>query len=157
MYKLTFVLAAVICALDQFTKWLILEVVMQPVQTFEITGFFNIVLAFNRGVSFGLFGNEAAWMPYVLSGVAAAIVVGMLLWLRSQKDMLTATAVGFVVGGAIGNVIDRLRIGVVVDFLDFHLAGWHWPAFNVADTAIFLGVAILMFASLFGGASEGKR
>ncbi|TQV83938.1 signal peptidase II [Denitrobaculum tricleocarpae] len=157
MYKLTAILAVVVCALDQFTKWLILEVVMQPVQTFEITGFFNIVLAFNRGVSFGLFGNDAAIMPYILSAVAAVIVVALLVWLREQDQKANALAVGLVVGGAIGNVIDRLRIGMVVDFLDFHLAGWHWPAFNVADTAIFLGVAVLMFASLFGGVSEGKR
>lgn len=157
MYKLTAILAVTVCALDQFSKWLILEVVMQPVQSFEITGFFNIVLAFNRGVSFGLFGNEADIMPYILSAVAAAIVVALLLWLRGQDQKANAVAVGLVVGGAIGNVIDRLRIGMVVDFLDFHLAGWHWPAFNLADTAIFLGVALLMFASLFGGASEGKR
>ena len=157
MFKLTAILAAIVCALDQFTKWLILEVVMQPVQTFEITGFFNIVLAFNRGVSFGLFGNDAAIMPYILSAVAFAIVIALLVWLRGQDQMINAVAVGLVIGGAIGNVIDRLRIGMVVDFLDFHLAGWHWPAFNVADTAIFLGVGVLMFASLFGGAREGKR
>lgn len=157
MFKLTAILAVIVCVLDQFTKWLILDVVMQPPQSFEITGFFNIVLAFNRGVSFGLFGNEAAIMPYILSGVAAVIVVALLIWLRGQDHKANAVAVGLVVGGAIGNVIDRLRIGMVVDFLDFHLAGWHWPAFNVADTAIFLGVGVLMFASLFGGVSEGKR
>ncbi|WP_282607498.1 signal peptidase II [Pelagibius sp. Alg239-R121] len=157
MYKLTAVLATIVVVLDQLTKWLILEVVMQPVQTFEITGFFNIVLAFNRGVSFGLFGNDTTWMPYVLSAVAAAIVVGLLIWLRGQDHRINAVAVGLVVGGAIGNVIDRIRIGVVVDFLDFHFAGWHWPAFNVADMAITLGVAVLMFASLFGYVSEGKR
>jgi signal peptidase II len=157
MYKLTGLLAAVVITLDQLTKWVILEVVMQPVQTFEITGFFNIVLAFNRGVSFGLFGTDTIWMPYVLSAVAVAIVIGLLIWLRGQKHGINAVAVGLVVGGAVGNVIDRIRFGVVVDFLDFHLAGWHWPAFNVADSAIFLGVALLMFGSLFGHASKSKR
>jgi signal peptidase II len=157
MYKLTALLAAVVITLDQLTKWMILEVVMQPVQTFEITGFFNIVLAFNRGVSFGLFGTDTIWMPYVLSAVAVAIVIGLLIWLRGQKNGINAVAVGLVVGGAVGNVIDRIRFGVVVDFLDFHLAGWHWPAFNVADSAIFLGVALLMFGSLFGHASKSKR
>ena len=159
MYKLTAVLAAIVIILDQLTKWLILEVVMQPVvQVFEVTSFFNIVLAYNRGVSFGLFGNDNIWMPYVLSGVAAAIVVGLLIWLRDQVHLIYGVAVGLVIGGAIGNVIDRLRIGAVVDFLDFTLPLYgRWPAFNLADSAIFVGVAILAFASLFGYDSEGKR
>lgn len=159
MYKLTAVLAVVVMLLDQLTKWLILEVVMQPaVRVVEITSFFNIVLAYNRGVSFGLFGNDNVWMPYVLSGVAAVIVVGLLIWLRGQAHRIYGVAVGLVIGGAIGNVIDRLRIGAVVDFLDFTLPLYgRWPAFNVADSAIFVGVAILAFASLFGYETEGKR
>ncbi len=159
MYKLTAILAFVVMFLDQLTKWLILEVVMQPeVRVVEITSFFNIVLAYNRGVSFGLFGTDDVWMPYVLSGVAAVIVVGLLIWLRDQTHRIYALAVGLVIGGAIGNVIDRLRIGAVVDFLDFILPLYgRWPAFNVADSAIFVGVAILAFASLFGYETEGKR
>lgn len=145
-------LAAVVVVLDQLSKWLILTEVMAPPRVIEVTGFFNLVLAFNRGVSFGLLASDYAWKPYLLAGLAL-LVVGLLLhWLRRQQGWVPAVAVGLIVGGAVGNVVDRFVHGAVVDFLDFHLAGWHWPAFNLADTAIVCGVGLLLADSLFGSA-----
>src|SRR3546814_1336123 len=98
---------------------------------FALTGFFNLVLTYNTGVSFGLFQGEAAWQPYFLIAVNLAVAAALLLWLRKQSGDLLIWAVGLVVGGAVGNAIDRFHQPGVVDFLDLHLAGWHWPAFNV--------------------------
>lgn len=149
-------LALLVVALDQASKWLVLEVVMQPPRVVPITGFFNLVLTYNTGVSFGLLGGEREWQPWLLSGLALVIVVALLLWLRRQERALPAIAIGLIAGGAVGNVIDRLRFRAVVDFLDLHAAGWHWPAFNVADSAITIGVILLLLDGLFPGASRRK-
>lgn len=143
-------LAAVVVVLDQLTKWLILTQVMAPPRVIEVTGFFNLVLAFNRGVSFGLLASDYGWKPYLLAGLALAVVALLLYWVRRQPGWLPGVAVGLIVGGAVGNVLDRFVHGAVVDFLDLHLAGWHWPAFNLADTAIVCGVGLLLLDSLFG-------
>ena len=110
-----------------------------------MTPFFNLVLVWNRGVSFGMFNSGGAFAPWLLSGLALAVVVGLLVWLKRSDQLLTGLGLGLVIGGAFGNLIDRIRFGAVVDFLDFHLAGWHWPAFNLADAAICVG-AVLMLA-----------
>ncbi|MBK4721345.1 signal peptidase II [Azospirillum sp. YIM DDC1] len=144
--------AALVVVLDQLTKWWILDVVMQPYpRVVEVTPFFNLVLAWNTGVSFGTFGSSHAWMPYVLAAVAFAIVVALLLWLRQADRRYLALALGMVIGGAIGNVIDRFLYGAVADFLDFHIGGWHFWAFNVADSGISVGVALLVLDGLFAG------
>lgn len=141
--------AAFAILLDQFSKWVILTQVMQPPRVIEVTGFFNLVLGFNRGVSFGLFSSNSAWTQWILSALALAVVVGLLVWLRGYPGRFPAVGIGLIVGGAIGNVIDRVRLGGVVDFLDFYVAGWHWPAFNLGDSSIFVGVALLIFDGLF--------
>jgi signal peptidase II len=120
-----------------------------PPRVVEVTGFFNLVLTLNTGVSFGMLGGEVGWKPFALSVLALVIVVALLVWLKRQPEPLLALAVGLVAGGAIGNSIDRLRFGGVVDFLDFHLGDWHWYAFNVADSAIAVGVAVLVLDGLF--------
>ena len=118
---------------------------------------FNLVLTFNQGVSFGLFSGEASWQPYLLSALALAISIGLFVWLAKQPSRHLAIAVGLIVGGAVGNIIDRLRISAVVDFLDFHWGDWHWPAFNLADSAITLGViSILVVDILFDGGAQSK-
>jgi signal peptidase II len=143
-------MAVLVVALDQLTKWWILEVVMQPVpRIVEVTPFFNLVLAWNYGVSFGTFASTEAYMPYVLSAVAFGIVVVLLVWMRNAGRRFIAVALGMVIGGAIGNIIDRIRFGAVADFLDFHVAGWHFWAFNIADSGITVGVALLLIDGLF--------
>ena len=143
-----------VVALDQLSKWQILEHLMAPPQA--VTGFFNLVLVCNTGISFGLLPGGSPWQPWLLSGFALAVAAGLLYWVRNKDSRLLTLGVGLVVGGALGNVVDRLRVGCVIDFLDFHLAGWHWPAFNVADSAITLGVVLLLVHGLFFEASEGK-
>ena len=157
--RLGFGLAAAVLLLDQATKWLIVAVVMQPPRVIEVTGFFNLVLTYNTGVSFGIGSSGVAtWQPWVLSALSLAIVTGLVYWLRQQHHRLPALAIGAIIGGALGNVIDRIHTAPhgVIDFLDFHGAlfallptGRHWPAFNVADSAIMLGVVVLVVDGLF--------
>ena len=149
-------LAAAIFLLDQITKWLILTQVMQPPRVIEVTGFFNLVLTYNRGISFGMFRGDSPWQPWILSGISLVIVVGLVIWLSKQTRRLPALAIGGIVGGALGNVIDRMIHPGVVDFLDFHAMGWHWPAFNVADSAIVIGVVLLILDGLFSPEEAGK-
>ncbi|SBW12511.1 Lipoprotein signal peptidase [uncultured Alphaproteobacteria bacterium] len=141
------VIAAAILVLDQITKAAILDL-MQPPRVIEVLPVFNLVLAMNRGVSFSLFAGHAD-APLLLSGLAAVLIAALLWWLRTAEHPLTRTAIGLVVGGAVGNLIDRVRYGAVVDFLDAHWGDWHWPAFNVADSAITVGALLLMFDALF--------
>ncbi|HYE00409.1 MAG TPA: signal peptidase II [Alphaproteobacteria bacterium] len=122
-----------------------------------VTSFFNIVLAWNPGVSFGMFAGAHDLMPWILSAVAIAISAVLLRWLWRAESAMAAAGLGMIVGGAIGNVIDRARFGAVVDFLDFHIAGYHWPAFNVADSGITVGVALLLIDSLRQGAATRKE
>jgi signal peptidase II len=119
-----------------------------PGQQETITSFFNLVLIHNRGMSFGLFNHNGGLNALLFSLVAAVIVTVLIYWLSRVESSVLAMAIGLVIGGAIGNVIDRIRFGAVVDFLDFHVGSWHWPAFNVADSAICVGVAVMLLDSL---------
>ena len=140
------VAAALVAAMiDQGTKWLIVEVVMQPPRSIPVTTFLNLSLSFNTGVSFGLFGQAPAWL---LMAFTLAIVAGLLVWIHRSDSRLTASALGLVVGGALGNLLDRLRQGAVADFLDFYIGSYHWPAFNLADVAIVCGVGLLLVESV---------
>lgn len=145
-------IALLVLAADQASKWWILAVIMQPPTAIEVTPFLNIVLAWNRGVSFGLFnggGQGAAAWPFI--AVSLAIAALLVIWLARAERRWTAAALGFLIGGAVGNVVDRFRFGAVVDFLDLHAGVYHWPAFNLADSAIVTGAAFLFAETLFGG------
>lgn len=141
-------LAAAVLAADQLTKELALAH-LDPTRPLEVTSFFNLVLVWNRGVSFGLLAGTGGSAPWLLIGLAAAISALLVVWLRREPRSLPRAALWLVLAGAVGNVIDRLRHGAVVDFLDFHLSGHHWPAFNVADSAIVIGAGLLLFDGLF--------
>jgi len=143
-----FAVAAVTLVVDQISKWWIVGRVMDPPRAIELTPFFNLVMVWNRGITFGLFG-DAHWGRWAFAVVALVIVGVLISWLSRPSHRSTAIALGLVIGGAIGNVIDRVRWGAVADFLDFHVAGWHWPAFNVADSAIVIGVGLLLLEALF--------
>ncbi|MFT5440655.1 MAG: signal peptidase II [Alphaproteobacteria bacterium] len=134
--------------LDQLSKWWILTIVMNPPKRIPLIEFFSLVLVYNRGVSFGIFNDAPDWARWALIVFAVLIAAALLIWMRYAESRLLALALGFVAGGAIGNVIDRIYYGAVVDFLDFHVGAWHWPAFNVADSAITVGVALLIVDSL---------
>jgi signal peptidase II len=142
--------AAAVVIIDQLSKAAVLGFFGgSPLGAHEtITPFFNLVLTYNRGISFGLF-NTPGGVNLLLFPLLAAIIVTMLIvWLRRVESPFLAVAIGLVIGGAVGNVIDRIRLGAVVDFLDFYLGAWHWPAFNVADSAICLGVAAMLLDGL---------
>jgi len=154
--RVSAVLAGGFLLLDQITKWVIEEVMANRLQPIEITGFFNFVLTYNTGVSFGMLGGSAAWQPYALGAVALAISAGLFAWLWRQPDRVFGISVGLIVGGALGNAIDRVIRPGVADFLDFHIGNWHWPAFNVADSAITVGVALILLDNLFLRRESGK-
>lgn len=143
-------LGALVLALDQASKIWVLGALGAARPAIEVTSFLNIVLVWNRGISFGLFSRESDWQPWLLVGLSLVIVAGLLVWLRTARGLWTTLAIGLVAGGAAGNAVDRARLGAVVDFVDFHVAGWHFAAFNVADAAITCGVAVLLAVSLFG-------
>lgn len=144
-------IAAVVFALDQLTKWWIIHVVENPLRILEITPFFNIVLVRNRGVSFGMMAQDEAWGKWLLVVLALAIAGGLLVWLFRARGTWVAVALGLIIGGAAGNVLDRFRFGGVTDFLDLHWGDvYHWPAFNLADSAITVGVVILLADALIG-------
>ncbi len=144
---------AVVLALgiDQASKWLVVNSIMQPPRIIEVTSFFNLVLLYNTGVSFGMFGGSMADRQIVLIALNAAIVIGLLAWASRTVFKSERIGLGLICGGALGNIIDRWRQGGVTDFLDFHLAGWHWPAFNFADVTIFVGFSMLLIQSFRPG------
>jgi signal peptidase II len=138
--------AAVVALLDQFSKAWVLGFFGEAgcaAHYRPVTRFFDLVLICNTGISFGLF-NRSSLGSLVFMVAGSAIVVVLLVWLSRVRDPLLAVALGLVIGGAVGNVIDRLRFDGVIDFLYFHAGTWGWPAFNLADSAICLGVAAIL-------------
>jgi signal peptidase II len=158
MLRLGLTLALAVLAADQATKWLIKRVTLdEGVRSITILPFFDIVAAWNYGVSFGMFNNGDAGDRWVFIAIAAAIVTMLVVWLRRAENTLVAIGLGLVIGGALGNVVDRMLFGAVFDFLLFHAYGWQWPAFNLADSAICVGVGMLIADSLFGRKSLSKQ
>lgn len=114
-----------------------------------VTAFFDLVLTCNHGMSFGMFNTSAGVSVPLFVLAAVGIVAILVFWLSRVQSEMLSVAIGLIVGGAIGNVVDRLMYGGVIDFLYFHLGSWYWPAFNIADSAICIGVAIMLFDGLF--------
>ena len=136
--------------LDQVSKLVVLRYFGEAgcaIHQQAVTSFLDLVLTCNRGVSFGMF-NQPRRQLADLYGAAAVIVIVLTLWLARVRTGFLAIAIGLIIGGAIGNVIDRLRFGAVIDFLYFHAGSWYWPAFNLADSAICLGVAAMLLDGL---------
>ncbi len=148
MLRFGLAIAGAIAVLDQATKVWMLEAVLNPPRPMEIAPFFNLVVVWNKGVSFGMF-SQGSWGPWPFLALSVGIVAGLVVWLARLKDRFPACAVGLVIGGAVGNAIDRAIFGAVFDFLDFHWADHHWPAFNLADSAITVGAAMIVTDALF--------
>jgi signal peptidase II len=137
--------AGVVLVLDQLTKYLVTRA-FAPYEVLEVTPFFNLVLVYNRGAAFSLLAEAAGWQREFFIGVALLASAWIVWLLRNHpRETLFSLALSLVLGGALGNVVDRVLIGAVVDFLDFHAFGYHWPAFNVADAAISCGVVLLIW------------
>jgi signal peptidase II len=140
-------LLAAILVLDQVTKAAILRHL--PTSGWvEVTPFMNLVLVWNPGISFGLLGGALAGSPWPLVALTLAIAALLVAWLARERRTLPRLAIWAILAGALGNLIDRVRYGAVVDFLDLHVAGYHWPAFNVADSAIVVGACALVLDGL---------
>ena len=139
--------AGLVVLLDQLTKLWALGALDDPPRVIGLLRFLDLVLVWNRGVSFGLLGGgDAGVWPFV--AFAVVISIGLAVWLARLRRVLMVLAVGSILGGALGNVIDRLVYGAVVDFVDLHAGDWHWPAFNLADAAITVGVVVLAVDAL---------
>ena len=149
--------AVLVIGLDQATKWWILAFVMDPPRVISVTPFFNLVLVWNRGISFGMFSNESSAGVWLLS-LLALIIVGFLFnWLRKAESKRVVISLGLIIGGALGNVIDRAVHSAVLDFLDFYIGSVRWPAFNAADSFITVGAILLIVDSLFSrGPNQSK-
>lgn len=152
MQRWALLLIVVIAVLDQITKQIMIGLVFEPPRVIEVTSFFNLVPVRNTGVSFGLFGTNTELARWALVGVAVVIMIALLIWLIRAGSKYITVALVLVIGGAVSNVIDRALSGAVIDFLDFHAFGVHWPAFNFADSVIVLGTAMLLYDGLFGPA-----
>ena len=150
-----FALSAAIVVADQVAKWAVLGYFAGREPREPLTGFLNLVLVCNKGAAFSLLADAPGWQTplFIVFALAAALLCGALI-LRNPGKKLFSAGLALVVGGALGNVVDRLRFGCVVDYLDFYVERWHWPAFNVADSAITIGAALLI---LDGFAHHEKR
>ena len=144
-------LSALVLFLDQATKILV-EYSLELYQRVEVLPFMNLTLMQNHGAAFSFLADQGGWQRWFFVVLTLGITVFLLRWLRSlpETEKGEAIAISLIIGGAVGNLIDRVQYGYVIDFLDFHAMGWHWPAFNVADSAITIGAAILIWDSLFG-------
>ena len=147
--RLGYITAIIIIIADQSSKWWILEKIMQPPQIINVNEYFNLVLAWNNGISFGLFNNDNEINALIISLIAIVIIIFLIRLLSKSETKKLSIGLGMIIGGAIGNVIDRSLYGAVMDFLDVHINVYHWPAFNVADSGITVGALILVFDSLF--------
>lgn len=139
----------ILVGLDQISKQWMLNLVFTPPRIIEVTNFFNLVPVWNRGISFGFFSNHPEFVRFATI-ILAGIVIGFLARQLKRYPLLLKFAASAIIAGAAGNMIDRVVYGRVVDFLDFHLVGYHWPAFNIADVAISIGVFLWICAIVSG-------
>ena len=148
------ILALVVGVLDQFTKQLVLANLHYG-QVIPVTGFFDLVLVFNTGAAFSFLAEHSGWQRWFFTVLALGISAWLLALMHHQRhEKLLPAAFALIIGGALGNVYDRLVHGAVVDFLHFHYAGWSWPAFNLADSAITVGVVLMLWGQFFGSSGD---
>lgn len=165
----------VLCLIDQIHKWFMLERIIRPAITgvwsggldfitwitalslprydfiaIPVYSFFNVVMVWNQGISFGFFADQPAAANGILLAALCGIVIGFGIWMMRTPDHVIRFILAAIIGGALGNLWDRVRFGAVADFLDFHAFGWHYPAFNIADSLIVLGVIALIVYETFG-------
>ncbi len=150
-------LSLIVVVLDQASKqWF--EANFMLYEQVNVLPFFNLILTYNHGAAFSILGDQSGWQRWFLSAVSAGVTLVLVLWLRKlkQQERLTAITLSLIIGGAVGNLIDRLLFGRVIDFLDFYIGQHHWPAFNIADSAITIGVVVMLYELLFAGGDNSK-
>ncbi|AYN87124.1 signal peptidase II [Commensalibacter melissae] len=137
--------------LDQISKYCILNIVNLPQKgSVPVIPFFNFTMVWNRAITFGMLSQFGSWGSVIFSVSAFVIAASLFIWMIRARKIWVIMSLGAIVGGALGNILDRLRFGAVVDFIHFHVAGWSWYVFNVADSAIVCGVIILLMDAFFG-------
>lgn len=150
-------LSSIVVILDQLSKqWIEEHFVVY--ETYPVTNFFNLILVYNKGAAFSFLSDAGGWQRWFFVVLAVVIVAYLVYWLLQldKKEKLLPFSIAMIIGGAVGNVVDRILYGHVVDFLDFYIASWHWPAFNLADSAIVLGVTLFIWHSFFSGKPESS-
>ncbi|HJV74957.1 MAG TPA: signal peptidase II [Noviherbaspirillum sp.] len=141
-------IAAIILLIDQITKVTVTRLFTYG-ESLPVTSFFNLVLAHNKGAAFSFLAAESGWQRYFFTGIAVAAVIFIIYLLkRHAGQRMFCWALALILGGALGNLIDRVLYGYVIDFLDFYVGKWHWPAFNVADMAIVGGAGLFILDEL---------
>ncbi len=158
IFRLGIILCVAIIVADQISKAVMLSILAEHPFGIPVLPVFSLVTAWNPGISFSMLRGAG---PEILSGIAILVSLGLIYWLMRVENRLTAIGIGCVAGGALGNVIDRLRFGAVFDFLDVYVKTgsgweWHWPAFNLADSGITVGVVLLLFDGLFHRVDRAK-
>lgn len=152
-------LSAIVIVLDRMTKiWMSKALLLND--PFEITPFFNLTLSHNKGAAFGMLNNASGWQQWMFGVIAVVVSVVIVIWLKRMRHDQSAwlpIALAFILGGALGNLFDRIFIGHVIDFLDMHINAWHWPVFNVADIAICIGAFMLMLDFMFDHQKQKAR
>jgi len=151
-------LSVLVIILDYWTKVLATEslTLYRPV---ELTGWLNMTLAHNYGAAFSFLSDAGGWQRWLFTGLSSVVTLVLIVWMLRLpvSEKLTGAALGLIIGGAVGNLIDRIRFGYVVDFIDVYYQDWHWPAFNVADSAISCGVILLLIDGLVLSLIAGRR
>ncbi len=163
------VIIVAVFLLDQLSKWGIVEHLFRPeiyarslpfwtwlvtpgdligFASIQVTYLLNFVIIWNDGVSFGMLQDMGDMAPVFLSAMAGIVCIGLLVWLYQVNNMIAGVGLSFIIAGSLGNILDRLRFGAVIDFLDFHVLSYHWPAFNIADAAICVGVFLIIIETL---------
>lgn len=152
-----YALSALVVVLDQISKQVVLATIRFG-ETITVTPFWNWVLTFNRGAAFSFLASEEGWQRWFFTVLALAVSGWIIFMLRQHAaQRLLALALALIMGGALGNVIDRIRFGAVVDFVQWHAAGYYWPAFNVADSAITIGAVLMVWDQFFGARNRDTQ
>ena len=155
-WPIFFVITACCIFSDQWSKWAVVNWIEKEQHFIAITSFLNIVLVKNTGVSFGL-GRSLEYAQLLFSVLSILIVCWLLVWAYQAHTFSLIISISLVIGGAIGNIIDRITIGGVIDFIDIYIGPYHWPAFNLADSYIVLGIVALLIDSFLNRNSRDKR
>lgn len=150
-----FILALVVIALDQYTKLMASNHLEYRVPV-EVTSWFDLMLAHNTGAAFSFLASAGGWQRWFLSVVALLVSVFVAVWLSrlGPRQRVLGVSLGLILGGGLGNLIDRVTLGYVVDFISWHYQNWYWPAFNIADSAICVGAVLLLWDSFFNEPGE---
>ncbi len=149
---LALAIAVLILAADQVSKTLVIALMAgRGFEPLDVTANLSVVMVWNRGVSFGMLSGGDETVRWAFTGLAFAVAAGLVVWAARVANPWQAAAAGLVAGGAVGNGVDRIMYGAVADFIDLHAGRWSWPAFNVADSAITAGIALLLVHALLSG------